>query len=159
MHKIRITAHRNVAQQRRFTVMLKLVPAHVWHFGAAPWQTHNIAFQQTQPLVIAHLLAAIKEQVHSQTDTQDRRPLSSILPQRFDKLPLAKLFHSGGKSTYARQDNLVRAVEIVGAMRDLMADSEVVQRIGDASKVGNSRIDNGNHGKNPIYQITLKINF
>src|SRR5258708_17105277 len=109
--------------------MLKLVPAHVWHFGAAPWQTHNIAFQQTQPLVIAHLPAAIKEQVHSQTDTQDRRPLSGILPQRFDKFSLAKLFHSGGKSAHTGQYNLVRAVDIVWAIRDLIADFEIGQLI------------------------------
>src|SRR5258708_25165911 len=60
--------------------------------------------------------------------------------------------HACAKRANTRQDDLIGVVEVAGRVGDAMLRAQVIERIGHAAQIGDSRIDYRNH---PVFHLTL----
>src|SRR5262249_16472605 len=110
--KISVTITREAVQQRRGSALLKLIPAHVRHFkvlgtGSLVGKPSHVARQQSQSFKIAHLVAALEQELHPQANAQVGDSGVDSITNRLRQALLVELLHPRAKCADSGQDDLI----------------------------------------------------
>src|ERR1039457_1716647 len=102
----------NAFEGWRTAFELQLVPAHLGHLQLFGGNLHILGKAQymprdhIQPPVEAELDAVAEEQLHADTDAQERAAIADDLEDRFDKTGLFQVTHTVAKGPHTRQNHL-----------------------------------------------------
>ncbi|MNR39303.1 hypothetical protein D3C85_1575050 [compost metagenome] len=103
MHEVDVPLFQPLKNRARRIRILELVPAHMRHFIGAAFEPDYPAGQNAKALVIAVLLAPVEEELHAETDAEQRLTAGSHLAHHNIQPALAKMVHRIAEGANARQ--------------------------------------------------------
>ena len=118
----------------------------------------NPAGQKPQAFHTGSLVAALKQELKPQADSQKGRSLLRHPADHLHQIILAELFHGIPEGTHARQDHFVRCQNLLRAAGDHRRFSQRRQRLFHAAQVACIVIDNRYHGHLPLCPVFSYFN-
>src|SRR5215217_476628 len=156
MHEVTERPLFNILKQLMRSLLMNPVPTDMWHDQSATKPPHTSP-QQPQSLRRSKLLRLIKQQLHSNTHTQQRRPLAHSFFHQAIEATIFQRLHARAKRADARQHQPLRCAQLSLIAADDRLAAHRRKRLLDRAQVANSIVDDRDTHNDPFVLGTPRI--
>jgi hypothetical protein len=143
----------DTVENRRAPGYVCLIPAHMRYFkpmtlriGETMRKPPNSPMQNVQAFVAAEFFAFGHQQLQAEADAQVGASGPDELEHRFEEVMLPKLRHAIAEGPLPRQNEGLRARDILGMLGDLCRVSDTLERLMHTAQITDATVHDGDHG-------------
>src|SRR5262249_13843936 len=128
----------------------QLVPAHVRHLAVGiAREAHHPSAEDAEPGHAGRLLALVEEDLHPDTDAEERPPRSRRLAHGLDQPRGREVLHAGAEGALPRQHARRCGGDALGVAGDLGRLAEALEGLLRAAQVADAVVDDGERPRHP----------